>query len=273
MECLQLSQFTPYLQPRPREFYKGNAGHVLVVGGSVGFSGAVLLAAKAAFRVGAGLLSVATRPEHAAGLNISCPEIMCHGVNNVNDLLPLISKASVIVIGPGLGQTEWSKALLDAVLTQDKPMVVDADALNLIAVTPLKKSNWILTPHPGEAARLLKTTTAEVQHDRIASIKKIQQQFQGVCVLKGAGSLVLGDDKIPVICEAGNPGMATAGMGDVLSGVIGGLLAQQLPIEVAAKLGVLIHALAGDRAAKQSGERGMMASDLMVHLRELVNLK
>jgi ADP-dependent NAD(P)H-hydrate dehydratase / NAD(P)H-hydrate epimerase len=266
MRILQRSQFENYLQPRPRDFHKGNAGHVVIVGGEIGYSGAVHLAAEAALRVGAGLVSVATRTEHANLVNVTCPEIMSHGVNSAADLAPLLSKADVVIVGPGLGQTEWSRSLLAAVLAIDKPMIVDADALNLLSQVPIKKSHWILTPHPGEAARLLKMTSAEIQQDRVAAIKKIQSEYGGVCVLKGAGSLVLGEDKELAICEAGNPGMATAGMGDVLSGVIGGLLGQHVPLVAAAQLGVLLHAMAGDLAAKSQGERSMIASDLIACL-------
>lgn len=270
METLRLEQFAEYIKPRPREFHKGKAGHVLVVGGNLGFSGAVHLAAEAALRVGAGLVSIATRPEHADTLNITRPEIMSHGVNSADELQPLLSKADIVVIGPGLGQTEWSQTLLTTVFNTEKKLIVDADALNLLAIHPCKKSQWILTPHPGEAARLLKSTTAEVQNDRQAAINLLHQQFGGVCVLKGAGTLVLGTDDELVLCTAGNPGMATAGMGDVLSGVLGGLWGQGIPMNIAAKMGVLIHALAGDKAAEH-GERGMVASDLMKYLRELMN--
>lgn len=270
MEILQIKQFVEFIKPRPREFHKGDAGHILIIGGNLGFSGAVRLAAEAVLRVGAGLVSVATRIEHANALNISLPEMMCHGVMTAKELEPLLSKADVVIVGPGLGQTDWSHDLLNTALASEKPFVVDADALNLLAKHPLKKSNWILTPHPGEAARLLKCTAAEVQRDRVAAIKKLQHQLGGVCVLKGAGTLVLANEAEPSLCDAGNPGMATAGMGDVLSGVIGGLLGQGISLEKAAKMGVLIHALAGDRAAEK-GERGMIATDLMGYLRELVN--
>lgn len=270
MRKLVMSQFAGYLQPRPKNFYKGDAGHLLIVGGNVGYSGATLLAAKAALRVGVGLVSIATRIEHAYVLNVACPEIMCHGVTTTNDLSPLMTRADVIVVGPGLGQNDWSHLVFETVLQTDKPLVVDADALNLLAKMPEKKNNWILTPHPGEAGRLLNQSASEIQRDRSGAIKQLQKKYNGICVLKGSGSLVLGTDEVLAQCEAGNPGMATAGMGDVLSGVIGGLLGQGLPLDVSAKLGVLVHALAGDQAATK-GERGMIATDLLGHLRELVN--
>ena len=269
-EILRLSQFNEFLKPRPRSWHKGNAGHVLIIGGEQGYSGAVRLAAEAALRVGAGLVSIATRVEHASLLNLTLPEIMCHAIHTAEDLVPLIKKATLLVIGPGLGQTNWSIELLAHVLQSDLPKLVDADGLNLLAKNPSKSSNWILTPHPGEASRLLNISTAEIQSDRLSAIQKIQSAFGGTVILKGHGSLVTSEDQIPFICNAGNPGMATAGMGDVLSGVIGGLVAQNIPMATAAKLGVLIHAMAGDLGA-HLGERGMIASDLMPYLRNLVN--
>src|SRR3990167_8330526 len=165
MQELQLKNFIRYLQPRPRDFHKGHCGHVLVVGGDVGYSGAVRMAAEAALRVGAGLASVATKPEVALTLTTACPEIMCHGVSYPHELSDLIEKADVIIIGPGLGKNEWGHTLLESVLQQSKPLIVDADALNLIAEkkSRIKKREWVLTPHPGEAARLLKISREQVQ--------------------------------------------------------------------------------------------------------------
>lgn len=270
MEKLRLTQFASYLKPRLQDTHKGHYGHVLLVGGDYGFSGAIRLAAEGALRVGAGLVSVVTRPEHAVVLNASRPEIMCHSGEAKKELDILLTKVSVIIIGPGMGQSSWAKKLLTEVLDSKKPLVVDADALNILAKNPEKHSHWILTPHPGEAARLLQKTPQEIQHDRLHAIKKLQHTFGGVCVLKGAHSLILASTGLPAVCEAGNPGMATAGMGDVLSGVIGGLVAQGMSLSIAAKLGVLVHALAGDLAAKE-GQRGMIASDLMPYLRRVVN--
>lgn len=272
MEVLELKQFSHFLQPRARDANKGQFGHVLVVGGDYGFSGASRMAGEAALRVGAGLVSIATRPEHALVLNIARPELMCHGISSSQDLEPLIARANVIVVGPGMGRSPWAQKLLYTVLKSEKNVVVvDADGLNLLAEKPVKKSNWILTPHPGEAARLLKKTAQEIQQDRIKAITELQQKYGGVAVLKGAGTLVLGPDSGLFICKAGNPGMASGGTGDILSGVIGGLLAQGLSLIDAAKLGVLVHAMAGDLAAKEKGERGMIAMDLIPFLRQLVN--
>jgi len=263
------------LGPRPRDTHKGQCGHVLVIGGEAGMSGAVRLAAEAAARVGAGLVSVATRPAHAASISAACPELMCHPVDSVAALKPLLAKASVIAIGPGLGQSDWSKQMLSVVLEQDRPMVVDADALNLLATEPVSRTQWILTPHPGEAARLLGTDTATVQQDRFAAVAKLQQRYGGSVVLKGPGTLVASSDMPVGLCSEGNPGMASGGMGDVLTGVIAGLLAQRTQADtmqaLAARLGVCVHGRAADIAAHQDGERGLLASDVIAMLRETVN--
>lgn len=258
------------LKKRSRSAHKGDFGHVLVIGGDKGFIGAVRMAAEAAGRVGAGLVSVATRSQHAANISISRPEIMAHGIDNEAQLSVLLEKANVIAIGPGLGQSEWSQMLLSRTLENKLPLVVDADALNLLAADPVKKRHWILTPHPGEAARLLGCKSSDVQNERFTAISKLQKKYDGVIVLKGSGTLVIDPEQNISICSAGNPGMASGGMGDVLTGVIAGLLAQGYSLPDAARLGVTIHATAADLAAKE-GERGMLAMDLMPYLRQLVN--
>ena len=259
------------LPPRHRGSHKGCYGHVLVIGGDYGMGGAVRMAAEAAMRVGAGLVSVATRPEHVPIVNCSRPEIMCHQVTHSDDLEPLLARATVIVIGPGLGQSEWANELLKRILDADQPKVLDADSLNLIAQAPRKHANWILTPHPGEAGRLLATNSKTVQSDRYQAATAIQQQYGGVAVLKGAGTVIKSESGRPAVCPYGNPGMATGGMGDILSGVIGGLLAQSLNLKNAAEAGVFVHARAADIAAAEGGERGLLATDLLKHLRSLVN--
>lgn len=269
-EKIHLSSYAAYLKPRSRDWHKGLSGHVLVVGGDVGFSGAPRMAAEAAFRVGAGLVTVATHPKNALMLNVTCPEIMCRGISHASELKPLIDKADLIVLGPGIGQSTWAQTLCEYIWEQDLPLVVDADGLNLLSHTDKFNENWILTPHPGEAARLINETSQTIQADRLTAIKTINKRYGGVCVLKGAGSLVLAPNSLPALCDKGNPGMASAGMGDILSGVIGGLISQGIPLSEAAKLGVCMHAMAGDLAAKE-GERGMVATDLMPYLRRLSN--
>jgi len=267
---LSFDEMNGQLSPRSKESHKGDFGHALLVGGNAGFSGAICLASEAALRVGAGLVSVATRGEHAGIVTMRRPEVMAHGVNQRIDIAALIRRCNAIGLGPGLGQTAWSNMLFEAVLERGVPAVIDADALNLLSKQQRKSSNWVLTPHVGEAARLLGCSVEAIQDDRVAAIQSIQQRYGGVVVLKGAGSLVF-DGNAPIYtCKAGNPGMASGGMGDVLTGVITGLIAQGHSLLSATKMGVLIHAMAGDRAAKQ-GERGLLASDLMPHIRELVN--
>ena len=258
------------LAPRPRNAHKGNFGHVLLVGGNLGFSGAIRLAGEAALRSGAGLVSIASRAEHAGLLNMNRPELMCHGVENSAQLQPLLHKAGVIVIGPGLGRDVWAQMVWSAVMASDKACVVDADALNLLAQQPVFRENWILTPHPGEAARLLDCNTQSIAVDRFAAVKSLQAQYGGVSLLKGAGSLIA-DRQTVFVGTTGNPGMASGGMGDVLAGVVGGLVAQGLsPIE-AAKLAVYVHGEAADCLAAEQGERGMLAGDLLPKIRELLN--
>lgn len=258
------------LPRRQRNSHKGSYGHVLVIGGDVGFSGAARLAAEAALRSGAGLVSIATRATHAQVINNGRFELMSHAVENVAELMPLLEKASVIVIGTGLGQQAWGHELFAHVMQQPQPLVIDADGLNLLAKSPSYHANCILTPHPGEAARLLSCRTAEIAADRFVAVKQLQKTYGGVCVLKGAGSLI-SDGETVFVAEVGNPGMASGGMGDVLSGIIGGLLAQGLSLSEAAKIGVYIHGAAADLAAAAHGERGLLAGDLMPYIRELVN--
>lgn len=256
--------------PRRRSAHKGDFGHVLVIGGDRGMAGAVRLAGEAALRSGSGLVSLATHPAHAAVVAAACPELLSHPVADARQLRPLLSRARVVVIGPGFGKSGWAKQLLACVLEAPQPLVVDADALNLLAADGQRRDNWILTPHPGEAGRLLGCATAEVQADRFAAVRAIQDRYAGITILKGAGSLVCGGAGPLAVCAAGNPGMATAGMGDVLSGVIGGLLAQGIPLAEAALAGVCLHACAGDRAARH-GERGLLARDVIAELRPLLN--
>lgn len=255
---------------RARYTHKGDNGHVLVIGGDPGYSGAARLAGEAALRVGAGLVSIATRAAHATLMNLSRPELMCHGVETTGQLERLLEKASVIVLGPGLGQSAWAEQLFAIAIDAGKPLVVDADGLNLLAASPVKKLDWILTPHPGEAARLLACSTAQVQQDRFAAVCSLQAKYGGIVILKGTGTLIASAHDLAV-STTGNPGMATGGMGDVLSGVVAGLLAQGLPLKDAAQQGVYNHGLAADLAAEKDGERGLLASDLMPYLRRLVN--
>ena len=257
------------LPRRPRSGHKGDFGHVLVIGGGEGMPGAVRLAGEAALRTGAGLVSIATHPSHAALLVASRPELMPHGVASAADLDPLLERADVIAFGPGLGGSDWARQLYEKVAALEFPAVWDADALNLLAESPGVSGNRVITPHPGEAGRLLGTSAADVQADRPAALAALQQRYGGTVVLKGAGSLVTAEP-VPFLCTAGNPGMGSPGMGDVLTGIIAALVGQGLDLSSAAAIGVEVHARAGDRAAA-AGERGLIASDLLDALRAVIN--
>jgi hydroxyethylthiazole kinase-like uncharacterized protein yjeF len=272
VEKLDLDELKKYLPPRSKIAHKGDFGHMLVIGGDYGMAGAARMAGEAAARTGSGLTTVATRPGHIVAVSGMCPELMCYGIKTSKDLKPLIEKATVLVIGPGLGRSAWSKDLWQAALKTDKPKVIDADGLNLLVENPSKDKNWILTPHPGEAARLLNCTSIDIQNDRFAAIHALYEKYVGTCILKGPGTLVLGESGKIGVCTAGNPGMASGGMGDVLSGIIGGLLAQHLSLEHAAKMGVLLHSMSADLAAQEKGERGLLATDLLPYLRKLINI-
>jgi NAD(P)H-hydrate epimerase len=258
------------LGPRPRDAHKGAFGHVLLIGGDHGYAGAIRLAAEAAARCGAGLVSVATRPEHAAAITTARPEIMARGVTEPRELNVLLERATVVGIGPGLGRAAWATALMARVRECRLPQVWDADALHLLADEPAGSEQRVLTPHPGEAARLLDCDTGDVQSDRLAAAAELQERYGGVIVLKGAGTIVAAAESRPAICSDGNPGLASGGTGDVLTGVIAALLAQGHGALQSARLGVCLHARAGDRAAA-NGERGMLAGDLLPWLRRLCN--
>ncbi len=267
---ISYQQLKSFLQPRPKDVNKSHFGHVLMIGGNNAMMGAISLAGRAALKTGCGLVSIATRPEHANQVTVLQPELMCHGISTNQELDDLIKKATVVAIGPGLGQDEWAKELWQKVIESDLPLVVDADALNLLAQkSTMKKQNWILTPHPGEAARLLECDITAIQSNRFHSAEKLQQRYGGYVILKGAGSIIQ-HDKASYVCADGNPGMATAGMGDVLTGIIVSLIAQGFPLGIAANLGVCLHAAAGDCAALE-GERGLVASDVIAVLRKLIN--
>ncbi len=259
------------LPRRRRTAHKGAFGHVLVVGGDEGMAGAARLAAEAAARAGAGLVSLATRAAQVPAIIAGRPEIMARGVESVADLAPLLARATVVAIGPGLGRTAWGRGMWQAVRGTGLPLVVDADALDLLAESGLPDgTERVLTPHPGEAARLLERTAAEIQADRPVAARSLQQRFGGVAVLKGAGTLVAGPDSLAV-CSLGNPGMASGGMGDVLTGILAGLWAQGFDALTAAALAVQVHAAAADAAAAAGGERGLLASDLFPFLRTQLN--
>ncbi len=262
------------LPPRPPSAHKGSNGRVLLVGGAPGFSGAIRLAAEASLRAGVGLAQVATHPDCVSQVMAGRPELMCRPVQSPADLEPLLAVADAMVLGPGLGMDRWGDSLFDCIVHCELPLVVDADGLNRLAASPVRRGDWLLTPHPGEASRLLGVSTRRVQADRLAAVRGIAERFGASVILKGACSLIAevsdGTKISCFVCDRGNPGMATAGMGDVLAGVAGSLSAQRRGTAGAAKLAALIHALAGDDAAL-GGQRGMLAGDLLPFIRAHVN--
>ena len=263
------------LTRRDRTAHKGAHGHLHCLGGDHGTSGAIRIAAEAALRTGAGLVSVSTRAQAAACMAQARPELMASGFELDAGLPEHAASAHVLLVGPGLGQGDWGQQLWRQALALNKPMLVDADGLNLLAKAPEHRDNWVLTPHPGEAARLLACDSRQVQADRVAAIRALQEKYGGVVVLKGAGTLVLGPDGQIHVCTQGNPGMAVGGMGDLLAGIIAGLwvqgIDQGMDMYQAAQLGVYLHACAADKAAAELGERGLLPTDVFAYMRPLLN--
>ncbi|VVP06170.1 Bifunctional NAD(P)H-hydrate repair enzyme Nnr [Pseudomonas fluorescens] len=259
----------PRLAPRRPGSHKGRFGHVLLIGGDHGFGGAILLSTESALRSGAGMVSLATRPEHVPAALTRIPEAMALGISSANQLMGLLEKVSVLVVGPGLGQVGWGRALLSAAANAPLPQVWDADALNLLAEGFVSlPRDCVITPHPGEAARLLGISTAQVQADRPAAALALSKKYTAVVVLKGAGSLIAHPDGRLALCHQGHPAMATAGLGDVLAGLTGALLAQGMDGFDAACLAVWLHANAGMQQGKFG--RGLAASDLIPAIRQLL---
>jgi ADP-dependent NAD(P)H-hydrate dehydratase / NAD(P)H-hydrate epimerase len=269
---IQLYDGLAWLTPREQDAHKGQFGHVLVIGGDLGMGGAALLSAEAAAFSGAGMVSLATRSEHVGAALTRRPEIMALGVQRGQELQAKLSQASCVVVGPGLGRSAWSEQLLQVAVAAPHPLVLDADALNLLAAGRLpwpSHSQWVMTPHPGEAARLLGISAPEVQADRVAAVKALYTQYGGVVVLKGAGSLIYDGQQL-WLAKVGNPALATAGSGDVLSGLIGSLMGQGLTPTQAACLGVCVHGAAADLCAPTTGLAGLQAAELLPALREIL---
>jgi hydroxyethylthiazole kinase-like uncharacterized protein yjeF len=249
---------------------KGHHGKALLLSGDIGFGGAIILSAAACARTGAGLTAVLTHSANYSPLLSYCPEVMCHAWDCLDNVDARIHWATAIALGPGLGMSVHAKLIADRVRQSDKPKVIDADGLNLLALVPNIDVNRVITPHPGEAARLLNCAVIDIERDRYQAVRQLQQRFGGVAILKGAGTLVC-DGRQVYVCLAGNPGMASGGMGDVLTGVIVSLLAQGYPLLDAALIGVQLHSQAADQSAKQSGFIGLQASDLVPFIRKQIN--
>jgi NAD(P)H-hydrate epimerase len=259
----------PTLAPRPRTAHKGMFGRVLVIGGDHGFGGAALLSTESTLRSGAGMVTLATRPEHVPAALVRFPEVMSAGISSANQLMALIEPATVLVVGPGMGQHSWGRSLLSAAANAERPQVWDADALNQLAQGWVQlPKDCVITPHPGEAARLLGVSTKEIQADRPRAARALAQKFNAVCVLKGTGSLVANPKGDLALCDHGHPAMATGGLGDVLAGVIGALMAQKMSAFDAACLAVWLHAKAGEQVGKLG--RGLAAADLIPVIRALL---
>lgn len=268
---IEYQQIIQSLPARHLSAHKGNNGHVCIIGGGQsGYSGAVCLAGEASLRAGAGLVSVVVAPECLPLLARSPAELMCYGLSHPKELKALFERATFVILGPGLSQSKWGEKFFHESLKTSTPCLVDADGLNWLAKYPQKRNNWILTPHPGEAARLLKTTTSQIQQDRVSAALALQDKFGGVIVLKGAGTIVVTESRQLFINIGGFPALATGGTGDVLSGLIGGLVAQGLTLGNAACLGVSVQTNAAN-LEQTIGARGMLASDLFLHIRTLVN--
>jgi len=267
---LDANQLEAWLAPRRPTSNKGDHGKLVIIGGDHGTAGAIRMTGEAALRAGAGLVRVLTRIENIPPIITARPELMAHELTP-DSIDASLEWADVVVIGPGLGQQEWGKKALQKVENCRKPMLWDADALNLLAINPDKRHNRILTPHPGEAARLLSCSVAEIENDRLLSAQRLVKRYGGVAVLKGAGTIVACESGALSIIDAGNAGMASGGMGDVLSGIIGALLGQHFNPYEAASVGCVVHGVAADKLAARYGTRGMLATDLFDTLRRVVN--
>ena len=259
---------------RDQTSHKGDNGHILLIGGNNGMEGAIRIAAEASLRSGSGLVSVLSTSKSCEIINQFRPEVMCHHDPKEEQASALIDRADIIGIGPGLGTDEWAVKLFKQAMSSKKHLVLDADALNILAKTNNNRGNWTLTPHPGEAARLLNSSVSDIQNDRIAAITEISNKYSANVLLKGKFTLIKSlNSDLSYMITTGNPGMATAGMGDLLTGVISSFLGQfgtndpDKVISVAAH----IHSKAGDLAS-EDGERGLIASDLLTYIRQLVNL-
>ena len=257
----------------PLDAHKHRMGHLLVAGGDLGMGGAPLLAAEAALRSGTGLVTVLTRPQHHASMLARRPELMLGDGGDLERCKGLLSRASAVVLGPGLGRESWGGKLFQLGLQTGKPTVVDADGLRWLAQTAASATlgKLIITPHPGEAAQLLEIDTQAVERDRPGAAQRLADRFNCIAVLKGVGTVCAAPGgELLGVCAQGNPGMATAGMGDVLAGLLGGLLAQGLDAAEAARIGVCLHSAAADLAAQRQGRRSLLASDVIDAIGELL---
>jgi hydroxyethylthiazole kinase-like uncharacterized protein yjeF len=267
-------QVAAFLKPRPGDSHKGMFGTVTVIGGSTGMVGAALLAGRAALKMGAGCVHTGMLADNAPVVDVTQPELM---LQSARDALKS-TRPTVLVVGCGLGQSPAAQKVLYDALLLEVALVLDADALNIVAMRPdlrgmlhSRKAPTVITPHPGEAAHLLACSTEEVQKDRAAAVRELARHLGGSVVLKGAGSLCVTRDGKLHINHTGNPGMSSAGMGDVLSGMIAAFIAQGLSPDEALLLGVHLHGAAGDELARQQAAIGMSATEVIEWARWLLN--
>ncbi len=253
----------PRLPGRRADSHKRDYGSVVVAGGNDGMLGAALLCGQAALRCGSGLVTVLSTRNHLDMPAMYCPELMSRCLEDALELDASLHRCDAVVLGPGLGQGKWSESVFERVLSLGRPTVIDADGLNILSRSGMKNENQVLTPHPGEAARLLQCTPREIQNDRAEAAREITRQYGGVCILKGAGSLVADGPGEVTVCDRGNPGMASAGMGDVLSGIVGAWVGQGMPLPDAACAGVWLHSACADQVAENLGETSLLASDVV----------
>lgn len=267
--CL-VKQKQALFPPRPVNSHKGRQGHLLVIGGNHGMGGAALLAAEAALRSGAGKVTVLTRPEHVTAFLARTPELMVRGITKTPSIKQWLISADAVVLGPGLGNDAWAKNLWRQTIESDLPLLCDADAITLwkLLSPKVRQAPTVFTPHPGEAARLLACSAKQVQHSRLQSLQALMNKLEATIVLKGNGTLISSLDSVPLLLNCGNPGMAIGGMGDILSGIVGALLAQQYEPDRAACLGAWWHGRAADRVAEKRGQIGLLPTDVIAALSE-----
>jgi NAD(P)H-hydrate epimerase len=271
MEAITEKYVQQYIKPRKPETHKGDYGRVLIIAGSLGMGGAAIMCGKAALRSGAGLVTLSVPRELFTAIHSALPEAICIDRNAILDL----NQYNAIAIGPGLGTSEDAVDLLSEIIpAYNGKLILDADALNIIAANNLQitdsPADIIITPHPGEAARLLNSETAKINENREASAKELSTRYNAIAVLKGYGTIVANAKPdcraslaMTAINSTGNPGMATGGSGDVLTGIITALAAQGLSTYEAATSGVYLHGIAGDIAAEKLGEYSLIAGDII----------
>ena len=275
----------PIFPPRRLDSHKGDYGRLFIIAGSLGMSGAALLAAKGALRTGAGLVFLGVPSSLTSVVESAVLEVIAKplteskkgfiGLKAYSFICEFSKQVDALILGPGLSRNRETERLIrELIKVLDKPLVVDADALNALSVhldvLLQRKAEMIITPHPGEFARLLKKSVEEIEKEREKLTLEFARRYKLTVVLKGYGTVVSSAKGEVYVNHTGNPGMATAGMGDVLSGMIGSLLARGFSCFEAAKLGVYLHGLAGDLSAQEKGEEGMIASDLIEMIPEAI---